>query len=216
MYRGNVSLGDMGDVRTVLNTAIKAKRVVSKQKVRLWATEFSWDTKPPDPKGVPAALEARWVSEALYRVWANGVSLLVWLELRDQPFPESFYQSGLYYASPDGIASDRAKPALRSFSFPFVALPQKVKGKNTVFVWGRTPTSKAATVYIERKTAGKWKRAKKIKANRYGIFKLRIKTMPKKTTQMRAHLAGGSTLSNSFALKAPKKGWKNCVFGTCD
>jgi len=215
MRPGNVSLGDMGNMRAVLNTAIRAGHIKSKTKVRLWATEFSWDSKPPDPKGVPAALEARWVSEALYRLWSNGVSLVVWLELRDQPFPDSFYQSGLYYANPAGIASDSPKPALRSFRFPFVALPQLVKGKKTAVVWGRTPTSKKVTVLIERKTAGKWKRAKVVKANRYGIFKLRITALPKKTTYMRARLANGKDVSTPFALNAPKKGWKGCIFGTC-
>ena len=211
----NASLGDMGEVRAVLNTAIKANHVVSNGKVRLWVTEFAWDSNPPDPKGVPAALEARWVSEAFYRMWANGVSLFVWLQLRDEPYPSSYFQSGLYYANPAGIASDRPKPALRSFRFPFVALSQVWKGKKAVFVWGRTPTSKAAIVLIERKTAGKWKPVKTLRANRYGIFKLRIMALPKKTAYMRARLSDGSDVSNPFALKAPKKSWKGCVFGTC-
>ena len=39
-----------------------------------WVTEFNWDTKPPDPKGVPQRLHARWVSEVLFRMWRAGVS----------------------------------------------------------------------------------------------------------------------------------------------
>ncbi|MHB8059243.1 MAG: hypothetical protein ACYDHO_00195 [Gaiellaceae bacterium] len=212
--RGNISLGNVDDVRLVLNTALKANHVVSKTKVRLWATEFSWDSRPPDSKGVPAALEARWVSEVPYRLWANGVSMLVWLELRDLPMASSYYQSGLYYADANGIAGDRAKPALRSFRFPFVALPQTVKGKSTVFVWGRTPTSKAASVYIERSAGKKWKRVKTVKANGSGIFKLLLPAQPIKAS-MRARLADGSDVSTAFALKEPKKGWKGCAFGTC-
>jgi hypothetical protein len=76
-----------------------------------------------------------------------------------------------------------------------------------VFVWGRTPTSNAASVYIERKTAGKWKRVKTMRADRYGIFKLRVTALPEKTAYMRARLADGSDVSTPFALKAPKKGW---------
>jgi hypothetical protein len=203
---GNVSLGDMGEMRAVLNTAIKANHVVSKQKVRLWVTEFSWDSKPPDPKGVPISLETRWVSQALYQMWNSGVSLVTWFILRDQPLATSYWQSGLYYASSKGISSDRAKPVLRAFRFPFVALPQVLKKKPYVLVWGRTPTSKKATVLIERKSGSKWKRVKRLSANRYGIFKISI-PKPANTVYLRARLSNGSDQSAAFSLKAPKKSW---------
>ena len=48
-------------------------------------TEFGWDSAPADPKGVPLQLHARWVSEALYRMWYSGVSLVTWYRLRDGP-----------------------------------------------------------------------------------------------------------------------------------
>src|SRR5664280_3355669 len=135
---GNASLGDMGEMRSVLNAAIKANHVVSSQKVRLWVTEFSWDSKPPDPKAVPIALETRWVSQMLYQMWGSGVSLVNWFILRDQPLESSLYQSGLYYAG-SSISSDRAKPVLRAFRFPFVAFPQ-IGSKSVVPLCVRTPT----------------------------------------------------------------------------
>jgi hypothetical protein len=211
--RGGVSLGDMGDMRSVLNTAIKAGHVVSRQKVRLWVTEFSWDSKPPDPRAVPIALETRWISEMLYRMWGSGVSFVNWFILRDEPLESSLWQSGLYYAG-SSISSDRPKPVLRAFRFPFVALPQTVKGKTTVLLWGRTPTSKSGTVLIERKSGSKWKRVKTLKANRYGIFKVSI-SKPANTTSLRARLSNGSDQSAEFSLKAPKHPWKGCVWGTC-
>jgi hypothetical protein len=200
----------MGDMRAVLNTAIRAGHVVSTQQIRFWVTEFSWDSNPPDPKAVPVALEARWVSEALYRTWANGVSLFVWNDIRDQPFPQSYAQWGLYYADPGGIASDLPKPALRAFRFPFVAL---TKPKNKVFLWGRTPTSTAGNVLIERKSGGKWKRVKTLTANRYGIFTARI-SRPAKTTYLRARLSDNSDQSVAFSLIAPKNPWKGSVWGS--
>ncbi len=212
---GNVSLGDMGEMRAVLNAAIKAKHVVAKKRVRLWVTEFSWDSKPPDPKGVPIALETRWVAETLYRMWSSGVSLVSWFILRDQPRATSYWQSGLYYAGSGGISTDRAKPVLRAFRFPFVAYPEVVsEKKSTVLLWGRTPTGKKAVVVIERKSHGKWKRVKVLKANRYGIFKGSI-PKPAKTASLRARLSDNSDQSIPFSLKAPKKSWKGCVWGTC-
>jgi hypothetical protein len=211
---GNASLGDMGEMRKVLNAAIKANHVVSGHKVRLWVTEFSWDSKPPDRKGVPIALETRWVSQMLYQMWSSGVSLVTWFILRDQPMRTSYFQSGLYYAGPHGISTDKAKPILRAFRFPFVALPRTANGKTTVLLWGRTPTSSAGSVLIERKSGSAWKRAKRLRANRYGIFKISI-PIPANTVYFRARLANGSDQSAAFSLNAPTKPWQGCVWGTC-
>jgi hypothetical protein len=213
--RGDVSLGDMGDMRAALNTAIRVKHVVSTKRVRLWVTEFSWDSKPPDPKGVPAKLEARWVAETMYRLWKSGTSLLTWYLIRDQPFePGSYYQSGLYYISGDGsIESDRPKPALTAFRFPFVAL-RPTKSKTVVSFWGRTPNSKKARVVIERRSGRKWVRVKTLSANRYGIFKKNKVSVPAKATVFRARTVG-SAASIPFSVITPKKSWSGCTFGTC-
>jgi len=210
---GDVPFGNMSDMRAVLNTAIRANHVKA-GKVRLWITEFSWDSKPPDPKGVPTQLEARWVSEALYRSWRTGVSLLVWFLVRDQPFPASYFQSGLYTISksdPENVALDKAKSALTAFRFPFVALPDK--SKKSISVWGRTPKSKAGRVNIQRKSGGAWKLVKTLNANSYGIFRAQI-PKPANTTYLRARLADGSDVSLSFSLVAPTKIWDGCAFGT--
>jgi len=219
---GDVSLGDMGNVRTVLNAAISAKHVVSSQAVRLWVTEFSWDTSPPDPKGVAAAVEARWVSQAIYELVQDGVSGFTWFTLRDQSFPSSYYQSGLYYLGAKdhdpGISLDVAKPALRSFRFPFVAFPGAAK--NTVSFWGRLPSSAAGKVLIESNksnaTTG-WKLVQKPTANGAGVFKGGF-TKPAKATYFRARLANGSDTSTAFALTLPSGAawhWTGCAFGTC-
>jgi hypothetical protein len=213
---GDASLGDMNTMRLVLNTAIKKHHVVSSQKVRLLVTEISWDSKPPDPKGVPMSMEARWISEMLYRMWSSGVSMVSWYRLTDQPFETSIFQSGLYFNSPDGISASKPKPILRAFRFPFVALKQaKAKKKPTIMLlWGRTPMSTRVRVIVERKTRGKWKPVKKLKANRYGIFKLKTK-LPPKTKSFRARLADKSDQSIPFSVKDPKHPWKGCVWGSC-
>jgi hypothetical protein len=165
----DVSLGDLPEMRRLLDAAVRAGHVVSHYPIRFWVTEFSWDTSPPDPRGIPPKEHARWVSEALYRMWQSGVSLVTWLMLRDEPFVSSYFQSGLYYRGPT-IKSDRPKRALQAFRFPFVALP----AGRTVVVWGRTPTSRAGPVVLERRREDKWVRARTVHANRYGIFSGRL------------------------------------------
>ena len=126
--------------------------------VGLWVTEFAWDTNPPDPLGVPEELHARWVSEVLYRMWNQGVSLVTWFLLRDQPWgvPGLPFQSGLYFRSPDGIAADRPKLALTAFRFPFVAFREPKR--RTVMFWGRSPAGRTDVV-VEREDDGSWKRS---------------------------------------------------------
>jgi hypothetical protein len=193
----DVSLGDMNEIRPILNAAKRSGRLVSPRGPLFWVTEFSWDTSPPDPHAVPVLLQARWTAEALYRMWEAGVTLVTWFSLRDGPYPANDYQSGLYYRGRT-IAQDRAKPTLTAFRFPFVAYA----GKGKVSYWGRVPTSRAARVRIETKLPGnsQWRRRRVVSANRFGIF---AGTLPigAKTGYVRA-VAGGSS-SLGFSLTVP-------------
>ena len=166
----DVSLGDLPEMRRVLDAATSAGHVRSTGAVRFWVTEFSWDTSPPDPKAVPVRLHARWVAEALHQMWRSGVSLVVWFQLRDEPLQTSLFQSGLYFVN------ERPKPALQAFRFPFVALRQRAR----VVIWGRTPGGRAGVVQIQRRTAGRWRTIRRVRTNRFGIFTstLPIRTRP--------------------------------------
>ena len=129
------------------------RELKSRGEAGFWVTEFAWDTSPPDPKGVPEELHARWVAEALYRMWAQGVSLVTWFLLRDQSCATCPFQSGLYFRGEDGISSDTPKLALTAFRFPFVAFREP--SKRSVMFWGRSP-AKRAPVVVEQKTGGSW------------------------------------------------------------
>ena len=52
----------------------------------VWVTELNWESSPPAPAGVPARLQAAWISRALHRLWVAGVSLVDWQFLVD-PYP---------------------------------------------------------------------------------------------------------------------------------
>jgi hypothetical protein len=181
----DVSLGDLPAMRRVLNAGIKTGHVISRAPVQFWALEFSWDTKAPDPKGVPMTLATRWVAEALYRMWLNGVSVVTWFQLRDQPAATSFYQSGLYFNRGTDLRNDRPKPILQAFRFPFVAFPSRGR----VLVWGRTPSGKPAKVLVEQKSAGSgWRKLGLVQTNQYGIFQQRLAGAA--TGSVRARIVG--------------------------
>ena len=184
-YRSDdVSLGDLPEVRRMLDRAKRAGRIRS---TRFWVTEFSWDTKPPDPGGVPAKEHARWVSEALFRMWRSGVDTVVWFQLRDNP-SDGFawgqtFQSGLYYRTTPLYADERPKPAVRAFRFPFVALPA---GSGRVRVWGRTPQSEPNPVVIEQRAGGRWRTVMRVRARRSGIFTRLVRQRSGATYRARA------------------------------
>jgi hypothetical protein len=162
----DISIAKLPAMKAVLDAGVRAGHVVSTAPVRFWVTEFAWDSNPPDPDGVPLALEGRWVADALHRMWLSGVSLVTWFSLRDQPLATSPYQSGLYLLG-TSFARDRAKPALTAFRFPFVAgrtAPARIS------VWGRTPTSSAGKVVVEQLERSSWKQLAVLEANDVGIF----------------------------------------------
>ncbi len=168
----DVELGDLGELKTLLAAADRAGRIVGQyEHTPLWIMEFAWDSKPPDPGGLPMKIETRWTAEALHHAWLTGIDTFFWYSLRDQePEPQLPFnvtlQSGLYFRGPT-IAQDQPKEVLFAFRFPFVAYPTP-KGLS---FWGRTPTSSPGKVVIQVRKGGKWQVAQVTRADEAGIFR---------------------------------------------
>ena len=197
--REDVSLGDLPEMRRLLRAAVASGRVVSKGNVRFWVTEFSWDTDPPDRYGVPTRLHARWVSEALYRMWRSGVSSVAWFLVTDGPTP-GLYQSGLHFA--DG----RRKLAFQAFRFPFVAFVESRR----VLVWGRVPPGQAGAVVVEHRRRGAWKPVTRLATDAHGVFVRRLRAPLRGS--LRARAVAASELSRPFSLARPRTCFAN-AFG---
>jgi hypothetical protein len=144
----DVQLGDLPEMKQVLDQAVASGRIVSSHDVQFWATEFSWDTNPPDTGAMDMALHARWTAQALYVMWQNGISLVTWFLIRDRPSSER-WQSGLYFAG-DTIADDQPKPSLQAFRFPMVAFVEGDK----IRVWCRTPGGVSGNVVFKQSSGG--------------------------------------------------------------
>jgi hypothetical protein len=195
----DASLGDLPEMRRLLEAAVRAGHVTSRVKPRFWVTEFSWDSSPPDPIAVPAQLHARWVSEGLYRMWQSGVTLVTWFSLRDDLLAESEFQSGLYIRDGQSYAAAKPKLSLRAFRFPFVAF----SARGNVSVWGRTPGGRPGGVLVERRSGRGWALVGRLAANRYGIFAQRFRGGF--AGPLRARLASGRDTSVPFTLKRPRE-----------
>jgi hypothetical protein len=92
------------------------------------------------------------------------------------------------------------KPVHTAFRFPFVAY----LGRGSVSVWGRDATSKKQLVTIQRRvgTHGHWRTVAKVGANRWGIFKAKLKLKATAKDWIRAS-AAGSGASLAFSLTVP-------------
>lgn len=178
----DVQIGDLARLQTLLEAADRAGHIKGRfKRTPLWITEFSWDSDPPDPGGLPMKILDQWVVEAMHEAWANGVTHFFWYSLRDEPLqssgPASFtVQSGLYLRG-SSLATDQPKEVLTAFRFPFVAFARKGKKQGGLEFWGRTPTSQPGSVAIEAvRNGGEWKRLGAVKADRNGIFSGRLQS----------------------------------------
>jgi hypothetical protein len=171
----DVQIGDLPRLQTLLKAADKAGHIQGQfKRTPLWITEFSWDSNPPDPGGLPMSILTQWTAEAMHEAWAAGVTRFFWYSLRDEPLGSggagSFtVQSGLYFRA-DNMANDQPKEVLGTFRFPFVAFPRKSKKKGGLEFWGRTPNSQPGRVLIQAVRGGQWKQIGKANAENGGVF----------------------------------------------
>jgi cellulase (glycosyl hydrolase family 5) len=195
----DVYVADLPKWGSVVRAAVSNGMIVShdgtpKTHVRLWVSEISWDSNPPDPAGVPVSLHARWTAEALYRTWQAGATVFIWQQLHDYPLAFTtrwdLYQGGLY-------TSDLApKLSLRAFRFPFVAYA----GNGRISVWGRTPPAASGQVVVERHTPSGWKPVRRWTVGATGIFRGRW-TSSRTRGYYRARI--GVFTSVAFSLRRP-------------
>ena len=173
----DVSIPDIGKLTRLLRAAERIGRALPRKRHRMWVTEVSYDSSPPDPQGVPAARHARFLEQSFYLLWKQGVDTITWFQIRDQ-LPNPSYaassQSGIY------LADGRAKRARRAFRFPLVA---ERASRSTLRVWGRAPV--AGSVRIERRSGSRWRLVRKVRATRHGTFRIRISTRSRMSLRAR-------------------------------
>ena len=154
----DVSISDVAKITGLLKQAERDGTALPAGAKPVWVTELNWESAPQAPAGVPARLQAQWISRALHRLWVAGVGLVDWQFLVD-PYPAERantptggiveYQrpAGLYSAGIGGNPeSARPKPFLGGFTFPFD--PLRVDRKH-VRVWALL-TGSGQAVLLQR------------------------------------------------------------------
>jgi hypothetical protein len=150
----------------------------------IWITEAGYNTKPPNPKGVPVATDARWVEQALYLLWKQGVSVITWYLIRDQPPSPTYFtssESGMYYFN------GRAKPAATAFRFPVVGVRAR---SGRVSVWIRSPA--AGDLRVQARAGGSWRTVAMLHATPGEVFHI---AAPRGARGLRATIANLKSLT---------------------
>jgi polysaccharide biosynthesis protein PslG len=166
----DVSIPDMAKLARPLEAAERAGRVLPAGSKPLWATEVSYDSSPPDPKGVPMGTLDRWAAETLYELWNEGVAVVTWYLIRDQAPDPSYaatYQSGMYFRN------GTPKPEQRAFRFPLVV---DRRGGGRPIVWTRLPV--AGTLQIQGLVGGRWTTVDTLHVSRYEVVERHLAAAP--------------------------------------
>jgi hypothetical protein len=168
----DISVPDIRKITGPLKVARAAKTVLPATPKQIWVTELSYDTSPPDPDGIPADLQARYVERSFYELWRRGVNTVVWYLLRDAPKGRGYQfdlQSGVYFRAA-AVEADTPKPALRAFTFPFVVSGRGSRAR----LWGVAPETTGA-VRIEERRGGVWRHRRSLHVGPTRVFLARFR-----------------------------------------
>jgi hypothetical protein len=179
----DISSADLWKLTKILKKAGATGRALPAGHKQLWVTEFSYDSNPPNPTAESLTTQARWLDQAFYLFWKQGVSTAVWYLVRDQTptFNPIHYYSGVYYYS------GQPKPSFEAFRFPFLIWPT---ARTHATVWGIAPRTGRLTV--QRRARSTWKTLFTLRATAGGVF---VHTISSKLRgNFRAVVGGESSL----------------------
>jgi hypothetical protein len=148
IHPDDASSPDIDKVRDVLRAAERKHTIATGGRHQIWATEFWWESQP-QPSAPPVRLHARWIQQALYLFWRQGVSVALNFQVRDDPFLNQL-QAGVLFKN------SKRKPAFTAFRFPLVL--DRV-AKRRVRVWSKAPAS--GKLVLQRRSGGGWRRVKR-------------------------------------------------------
>jgi hypothetical protein len=158
----DISTPDMGKLARILRVAERNGLALPRHHKRLWVTELSWESNPPDPAGIPILQHARWLEYSFYVLWRAGVDTVLWYQVRDElPVPSysNSFQSAPFFN--DGTP----KPAAQAFRFPFIF--ERINRKK-IRVWGKTPDRGRVTV--QRRAGSRWRTLATVRPGSNRVF----------------------------------------------
>jgi hypothetical protein len=184
----DVSIPDLGKLTRILRFAERTGRALPRIHHQLWVTEVGYNTRPPNPLAVPITEAGRWLEQTLELLWRQGVSVVTWNTIVDQPpIPNysSSSQSGVYFLN----GRPKAAP-LAAFRFPLVAWRNGRGGGAEA--WGRAPA--AGRLVVEQRLGRAWRRVASVEVARHQVFQLPVPAAALLGGELRATVGGQFSL----------------------
>ena len=157
--RDDAAIGQLGRVRSTLDKL--ARRGKLPRRLKIWITEFGYQTKPPDPFGTPIGRAPNLMDLSEWIAFRNSrVATYAQYTLRDN----DFWQSGLRRAN--GRAKRKVYDAFR------MPLFVRSLGGNRVEVFGGLRSATGGSARVESKApGGRYRSRGSAPANRAGYFR---------------------------------------------
>ena len=117
LSRNDISVPDVSRLTRAVSQAVKRGTARPRKRKPLWITELGWDSRPPDPNGVPARRHASWLADGFFVLWKQRAEKVVWTFVRDQAPTGGYggtYQSGIF------LLDGTPKLAQQAITFPVV------------------------------------------------------------------------------------------------
>jgi hypothetical protein len=178
----DASAPDLSRLTKVARAAAKAGTLLPHKAVPLWVTEFGYDSNPPNRSAVSTATQAKWLEQAFFIFWHEGVTTALWYLVRDQtpPYSQNYF-SGVYFRN------GTPKPSFTAFSFPFVIMAAT---GTKAQAWGIAPVG--GSVKVQLKGSHGWKTVKAVRAGAGKVFDFSAASLAH--GQYRATVSGQSSL----------------------
>ena len=205
----DVSIGDLGDDATASSRQPKRPGTSGlAADVGFWVTEFSYDSNPRDPKGLPPALHARWTSEALYRMWQQRSQPRDLVPASRRAVPERDVPVGPLLPRPNGSrATSRSRRCGHSGSRSSPSARRAARSRTGA---ARRRASEKAVV-VEQQAGVALAAARAPKVDRYGIFQGRVPSA--RGGPLRARLVDRERRRVPFSLDRPAD-FRFCPWGS--
>jgi hypothetical protein len=170
----------------------KLQQWFKRKSVKIWVTEYGFETKPGEPKGVTNAQQAAYAKQAMTIVAQSPyVFMYIWFIFRDDP--TSTWQSGLEHedsARKPAFAAFTAKARSLDFRSPIVYIKPKISNPTVrVPVWELmardgvgAPLGATVKTYYKSRNIAVSQPTSTIATDGYAAFVVPLKKPPKRTT----------------------------------
>lgn len=199
--RDNAAIGNLNRVEKVLDEAYKARHLANRR-LRIYNTEFGYQTDPPDPGGKSLSRAAQYLNMSEYITWRDPrVATYSQYLIVDDPDLGGF-QSGLRFA--DGTI----KPVFYD-AYETPLLVMRTRSRNRVTVWGclRSKPSGGTNAELQVRSGSDWVTVRTIRVtSSRGYFEQSVALRGVSSKQFRIAWSGGvSRIARAQAPVRPRR-----------